>query len=586
MSSQPTAEFHVTDAYRYDRRSAVRWVLSHLWRAPLLPIIFLVTTLGMAVAQSLGALAIGNAFDTIASGADLGLVTSVTLLVAAAYVGYGACDIINSLALRIVGQRVERDTREELYIDLLGKSPTFHGRQRVGDLMARTTNDVQQIGLMIAPNLGLIMESLLALLVPYVTIMTIRFELLLVPVLFLIGFLVTLRQYSNSLEPIAEAQRAQFGNLNARLAESVTGVEVVQGFAQEAAEERRFAKEARGFRDLFVREGEAQARYLPLLVYGLMVGLAFGHALLLFQQGLLSVGQVIAYMALIETLRTPIFFSLTTFAQVQLGLAGARRILDLIEAEDPAGAHAGGHQANVAGQITFEHVSLTYGDAPVLRNLNLTIQPGETVAIVGQTGAGKTTLTKLVNRTLDASQGRVLVDGVDVREWSLDSLRSQIGAIEQDVFLFSRSIAENIAFGAREPVTREQIEAAATRAQAHGFIQELPQGYDTVIGERGTTLSGGQRQRIAIARAFLSDPRILILDDSTSALDSATEDEIQKAIHEILNGRTTLLITHRLSQIRNADRILVMKNGEVIAQGSHDDLMQQSPIYRRIFARN
>jgi ATP-binding cassette subfamily B protein len=531
-------------------------------------------------------LAIGNAFDTIASGADLGLVMSVTLLVAAAYVGYGACDIINSMALRIVGQRVERDTREELYIDLLGKSPTFHGRQRVGDLMARTTNDVQQIGLMIAPNLGLIMESLLALLVPYVTIMTIRFELLLVPVLFLIGFLVTLRQYSSSLEPIAEAQRAQFGNLNARLAESVTGVEVVQGFAQEAAEERRFTKEARGFRDLFVREGEAQARYLPLLVYGLMVGLAFGHALWLFQQGLLSVGQVIAYMALIETLRTPIFFSLTTFAQVQLGLAGARRILELIEAEDPAGAHAGGHQAKLNGQITFDNVTLSYGGTPVLRNLNLAIQAGETVAIVGQTGAGKTTLTKLVNRTLDASHGRVLVDGVDVREWSLDSLRSQIGAIEQDVFLFSRSIAENIAFGAREPVTREQIEAAAKRAQAHGFIQELPQGYDTVIGERGTTLSGGQRQRIAIARAFLSDPRILILDDSTSALDSATEDEIQKAIHEILNGRTTLLITHRLSQIRNADRILVMKNGEVIAQGSHDDLMQQSPIYRRIFARN
>jgi ATP-binding cassette subfamily B protein len=586
VSSQPTAEFHVTDAYRYDRRSAVRWVISHLWRAPLLPIIFLVTTLGMAVAQSLGALAIGNAFDTIASGADLGLVMSVTLLVAAAYVGYGACDIINSMALRIVGQRVERDTREELYIDLLGKSPTFHGRQRVGDLMARTTNDVQQIGLMIAPNLGLIMESLLALLVPYVTIMTIRFELLLVPVLFLIGFLVTLRQYSSSLEPIAEAQRAQFGNLNARLAESVTGVEVVQGFAQEAAEERRFTKEARGFRDLFVREGEAQARYLPLLVYGLMVGLAFGHALWLFQQGLLSVGQVIAYMALIETLRTPIFFSLTTFAQVQLGLAGARRILELIEAEDPAGAHAGGHQAKLNGQITFDNVTLSYGGTPVLRNLNLAIQAGETVAIVGQTGAGKTTLTKLVNRTLDASHGRVLVDGVDVREWSLDSLRSQIGAIEQDVFLFSRSIAENIAFGAREPVTREQIEAAAKRAQAHGFIQELPQGYDTVIGERGTTLSGGQRQRIAIARAFLSDPRILILDDSTSALDSATEDEIQKAIHEILNGRTTLLITHRLSQIRNADRILVMKNGEVIAQGSHDDLMQQSPIYRRIFARN
>jgi ATP-binding cassette, subfamily B, bacterial len=305
--------------------------------------------------------------------------------------------------------------------------------------------------------------------------------------------------------------------------------------------------------------------------------------LILYRQGLLSIGQVIAYMALIDTLRTPLFFSLMTFSQLQLGFASARRILHIMNEADPEGAHTGGHTAPVRGAIQFDQVSFSYAEGQTLRNLSFCVQPGETVAIVGQTGAGKTTLTKLVNRTLTASSGRVLVDGVDVREWSLDSLRSQIGAIEQDVFLFSRSIADNIAFGAREVVDRAAIEQAARRAQAHDFIMALPDGYETVIGERGVTLSGGQRQRLAIARAFLSDPRILMLDDSTSALDSATEDQIQRAIHDILAGRTTLLITHRLSQIRNADRILLLKNGELIAQGTHNELLHQSAAYRRVF---
>jgi ATP-binding cassette, subfamily B, bacterial len=204
---------------------------------------------------------------------------------------------------------------------------------------------------------------------------------------------------------------------------------------------------------------------------------------------------------------------------------------------------------------------------------------------VGQTGAGKSTLTKLVNRIYDVDSGRILVDGVDVRDWSLDSLRSQISTIEQDVFLFSRSIAENIAFSLGQRAGRAAIERAARDAQAHGFITGFTDGYETVIGERGVTLSGGQRQRLAIARALLTDPRILILDDSTSAIDSATEDEIQKAIHRLLEGRTTLLITHRLSQIRWADRILVLREGALLDQGTHAELMARCEPYRRIFTR-
>jgi ATP-binding cassette subfamily B protein len=221
-------------------------------------------------------------------------------------------------------------------------------------------------------------------------------------------------------------------------------------------------------------------------------------------------------------------------------------------------------------------------EEPILEGISFRVKAGQTVAIVGQTGAGKTSLVRLVNRTYDVSGGQILVDGVDVRNWNMASLRSQISIIEQDIFLFSRSISENIAFG-KPDATQEVVESAARAAQAHDFIQTFENGYETVIGERGVTLSGGQRQRLALARAFLTDPRILILDDSTSAIDSATEDKIQHAISAAAKGRTTLLITHRLSQIRWADLIVMIRKGRVAAIGTHDELMETSEAYRRIF---
>jgi ATP-binding cassette, subfamily B, bacterial len=549
----------------------------------------------------MAAVFVGQAFDTLAQGGNARQLAIAALRVVAAWVGYGACDIFNSISIRVLGQRVERDTREELYLSLLGKSQTFHSRQRVGDLMARATNDVQQINLMIAPNAGLVLESLLTLIVPLATIALLRVDLLLVPLIFLVCFAIALRRYNATLRPLAGGLREQFGTLNAGLAESISGIEVVKGFAQEAQEERRFTANARGYRDWFVREGQAQARYLPLLVYGIAIGLAFGHALLLFLRGQISIGQIITFMTLMETLRTPTFFSLSTFSVVQLGLASAARILATIRTETELDENRGGYDQPMRGAIRFDSVSFGYDSRPlnaddqplngndrssvVLRDMSFEVVPGQTIAIVGQTGAGKTTLTKLVNRTFDVSAGRVLVDGVDVRDWNLDALRSQIATIEQDIFLFSRTIGENIAFGARADVTQAEIERAARLAQAHEFIRALPEGYNTLVGERGVTLSGGQRQRIAIARAFLTDPRILILDDSTSAIDSNTEDQIQRAMREILRDRTTLLITHRLSQIRWADQIVVLDGGRIVGSGTHDTLLRRSPLYRRIFAR-
>ena len=603
-------EFTVADEYQYNRRSPLRWIASHIVRYPVLPVVFFLTTVGMAASQSMSAVTVGWAFDTVVNNGGAPELARAALWVMAAFVGYGLFDIVNSMAIRVLAQRVERDARDELYLSLLSKSQTFHGRQRVGDLMARVTNDVQQVNQFISPALGMTTESALTLIVPLVTIAILKFDLLLVPVIFLIALTVALRGYNNQLRPVAGQLRERFGTLNAGLAETITGIEVVKGFAQERAENERFQQNARSYRDAFVREGEVTARYLPLLLYGITVGLAFGHALLLFRSGQLTVGQVITYMALVGTLRSPIMFLLMTSSVVQQSLASARRILSMILTETELDENAGGVAQPIVGELVFEDVSFGYDDdrpsttehlpdekaagngassgigrpSSALQHISFTAHPGQTVAIVGQTGAGKTTLTRLINRTFDASAGRVLIDGIDVREWSMDSLRAQIATIEQDIFLFSRTIAENIAFGARETVTQEQIEAAAREAQAHEFIMGFPDGYATVIGERGVMLSGGQRQRIAIARAFLSNPRILVLDDSTSAIDSNTEDQIQRAMRRILQGRTTLLITHRLAQIRSADHILLLKNGRLIAQGTHDELLASSRAYRQIFA--
>jgi ATP-binding cassette subfamily B protein len=409
-------------------------------------------------------------------------------------------------------------------------------------------------------------------------------RLLLVPSIFVVLLAVTLIDYNRRLNPVSMALREQFGTMNAGLAEAIAGIEVVKANVQERYEWDKFVGNARVYRDHFVRQGMIQARYLPVLVFSIAWAAALLHGLLLWQQGGLTLGQVISFMGLMGTLRFPTFISIFTFSLVQLGLASSDRILETIKTETELDENPAGASQEMQGEVRFEHVSFAYDGNPVLQDVSFTARPGETVAIVGQTGSGKTTLTRLINRIFDADSGRVLVDGVDVRDWNLESLRSQVSTIEQDVFLFSRTLAENIAFG-KTGAGMDEIQQAAREAQAHVFIESFHNGYQTEVGERGVTLSGGQRQRIAIARAFLTDPRILILDDSTSAIDSATEDQIQRAMRRISRQRTTFLITHRLSQIRWADRILVLRQGRLVDQGSHEELLVRSPDYCRIFAR-
>ncbi|GAB4411025.1 MAG: ABC transporter ATP-binding protein [Anaerolineales bacterium] len=580
-------EFTVASEYRYNRAGPLRWIVSHILRYPWLPGATMLLAIAVSILTSTNSVLVGRAFDLVATpGTTPAMVLHAALVILAIGAGQGIAQLLRNLAVEMLAQLVERDARDELYLSLLGKSLTFHGRQRIGDIMARATNDVHMLNLMISPGLVFIFAALVGLIVPIAAIpLNLRWDLLLSPLVFVVLFVITLRRYIRELDPVVTAGRERFGLMNARLAETIEGIQVVKGSAQERQEQNIFLANARKYRDMYVLQGKIEGRYLPLLVLSVTTAGAFLHALLLYRQGALTVGEVVTYMGLLRLLGFPTFISIWTFALIQQGVAGARRILELINTETELDENPQGVAKPIRGEIEFDHVSFSYDGSPVLQDISFRANPGETIAIVGETGSGKSTLTKLVNRTYDVTAGRVLVDGVDVRDWNMASLRSQISAIEQDIFLFSRSIADNIAFGAPETATMDDIRRAAREAQAHDFIMSFANDYATEIGERGVTLSGGQRQRLAIARAFLTDPRILILDDSTSAIDSATEDEIQKAMRRIMQGRTTLLITHRLSQIRWADRILVLRRGRLVDQGTHDELLARCEAYRRIFAR-
>ena len=580
------AEFTLARAPVSDRRTPLRWIGSHVARHAWLVVMASLGAFGNAALAAVVPIVIGQAFNLVLSGqADADSLLRLSLIILLSQIVRGILQLGRNFGAELLGQRLERDIRAELYVSLLGKSMTFHNLQPVGDTMARATNDVREINLMFNPGLNLVVGSANFLIMPLFIAPAIYPTLILTPLLFLVAYILALWRYLAELRPVTEAERGAFGRMNSRLAEAIDGIEVVKGSAQEQQEVARFSGDARRFRHAFVRQGEVEARFLPLLLLGIADAAAFLQGVWLYSQGAIDLGQVIAFVGLIHLFGFPTFVSLFAYSQVSLGMASARRILELINRHTELDQNVGGHGGRMRGKIEFRSVGFAHAGATTgLSEVSFHIRPGQTVAIVGQTGAGKTTLAKLVNRTYDVAAGRVIVDGLDVRGWDLASLRGQISMIEQDVFLFSRTIAENIAFG-RPNSTQAEIETAARAAQAHDFISAFQGGYQTLVGERGVTLSGGQRQRIALARAFLTDPRILILDDATSSIDSATEDEIQQAIFRAAQGRTTLIITHRLSQIRWADLIVVLRQGRVAAIGPHEELMRTAVAYRRIFER-
>ena len=577
------SEFTVTNTYHYNDSSPVCWIISHLTRYTPIIVGFVVFALISNICAALIPVVTGAAF-TIVLQKQLGQLGLCVLALLVLAIGQGGLELGAHYLAEILGQRFTHDAREELYRSLLGKSQTFHNRQRVGEVMARISRDMVLMSTMVAPALDFIFLSFSSLLITLIFIGHISLQLLLVPVLYTIALIIAVRSYSHQLLPSTMNMGMEFGAIDAVLSEAVAGIEVVKAAAQEEQETAKFMQRITHYRDLYIENAKVQGRFLPNLFFGIALALALLHSIFLLSQHLIALGDVIAFMGLMINLRSLTSFSYWTFAVVQGGIAGAHRVLDLIREDSDLDENEHGYRGEMHGEIVFDHVSFRYGETTVLEDISFHAQPGQTIAIVGQIGAGKSSLTKLVNRIYDVDTGGILLDGIDVRDWSLDVLRSHIATIEQDTFLFSRSIAENIAYGLSENVDQAAIERAAQTAQAHEFIQSFPYGYQTEIGERGVTLSGGQRQRLAIARALLTDPRILILDDATSAIDSATEDEIQKAIKHVQQGRTTLLITYRLSQIRWADSVLIIDQGRLLDQGTHEELMQRCAFYRRLFS--
>ena len=481
---------------------------------------------------------------------------------------------------------VEFDLRNGLYAHLLRLSFGYYDRHQTGQLMSRATVDLQTVRFFLG--YGLIFFFQNALTVIFVTAVMFWFDwrlaliaLAITPVLIALAY-----RYSHIAHPLLRDVQQKMADVATVAEENIVGVHVVKAFAQEPQEQDKFAERSEAVFQQSVHANRQRAFYVPLISF---VPLLAQAAVLLVggrmvARGDLTIGEFIAFNLYVTMLVTPLRSLGMWIGQAQRATASGERIFEVMDEPEEVTDRPGAIELPAGeGQLRFEGVSFSYGvGSPVLEDVDLEVAPGRTIALIGQTGSGKTTLTSLVPRFYDATSGRVLVDGVDVRDVKLASLRASIGVISQDPFLFSASVRENIAFG-RGDATDEEVERAAQLAQAAEFVERLPERYETVIGERGITLSGGQRQRIAIARALVVDPRILILDDATASVDATTEARIRLGLREAMRNRTTLIIAHRLSTIALADEIVVLDAGRVVARGVHDELLETSPVYREIY---
>jgi ABC-type multidrug transport system fused ATPase/permease subunit len=527
---------------------------------------------------------VGTAVDRINSGERSDLLALALAIVGAGILRLGLT-VVRRLIAGKVSVAVEFDLRERFYRHLQTLELEFFDSQQTGQLMSRATVDLQSIRFFLGYGLIFLSQSALTIVLAGAVMIVVNpwlAALALAPVPIVV---LTAMRYNKFSRPAVQEVQQRIAELTAEAEESVSGIRIVKAFAREDHMMGRFRRAVERVFDQNVYSTRLRAFYSPALGFlpsiGLAVVLYIGGRQVI--AGDMSLGQFTAFYTYLIMLMGPMRWLGMALGMAQRAIASGNRLFEILDRAprvmSPPGAPP---LPDGPGRVEFRDVTLRYdGAEPSLSGVSLEVPAGRTVALVGPTGSGKTSLVALIARLYDPSEGEVLVDGADVRSVDVASLRHSVAFVADDSFLFSASVAENIAY-AKPEATREEIELAARRAQADDFINRLPERYETVIGERGLTLSGGQRQRVAIARALLADPRVLILDDATSSVDARTEEEIKRGLREVMAGRTTLVVAHRLSTISLADEIVVMEGGSILDRGTHEELIERCPLYREI----
>lgn len=496
--------------------------------------------------------------------------------------------VLSSASSSVLNEYTVRNVQEEFFIALHGKNMAFHDSSRSGNLLSMGTSDSRQLG-RIFSSIRLFSVAIVTLIGVLLSMLYLSVKLMVAYLLFLPPIIIAMYWYSKRIGPVALERQQLFGVWQATLQENLSGIRALRTLSNRDREWKKYLKDLDAVKDVLIRRTKISSFYIPTLIIYIAMGVTFIYGSYLVYLHQITPGTLIAFNALVILTQQPNQQIRGSFFMGSMGFAGGRRIYGVIT--NDMNIENGTKPVVIEGTISFKNVYFKYqnmhaSNMYTLRNITFDIYAGETVAIIGHTGCGKSTLTKLIQRLYDVDSGTIEIDGKNIRNFNLDSLRKQIGVIEQDIFLFSATIRENILFGFSETNSielEEQMIAVCKLAKIHDFIQSLPDGYNTVIGERGITLSGGQRQRIAIARAFIINPPILILDDATSSVDAKTEAQIQKAISNLLVKRTNIIITHRLSTLLKADKIILMEKGEILDIGTHSELYQRREYYASIF---
>jgi len=589
----------------------LRRLLSYLqpyWKQLL---VVLTLTIISAATQAIGPYLIGRAIDSAIGQRDLaGLNQTMLLLLGTYVVGF----VASRLQFRLmgeIGQRTLSRLRTEIFATIQRLSLRFFDRQPAGDLISRLTNDTDVLNQLFSQGLVMVLGSLFGLIGILSAMLALDWRLALASSVVIPLMLLLTDVFSRLSRRAFRRTRESIGDVSSEIQEEIAGVKVAQAFNRTGVNQQRFELRNAANRDANINATAITSAFTPVVdvLSTLATAIVAGYGGYLALNHLVTIGVVVAFLTYVQQFFRPIQSLSTFYTTAQASLAAAERIFELVDTPSDLADHPGARaMPPIVGRVSFDHVSFSYGERPqderrttkdedsssasfvvrrsslVLDGITLDVKPGQTVAVVGPTGAGKTTLVNMIGRFYDVDDGAVLVDGIDVREVTKASLRSQMGVVLQDSFLFSGTIADNIRYG-RLDATDAEIEAAAQAAHAHDFIMRLPNGYATKLGERGNTLSQGQRQLLGIARALLRDPRILILDEATSSVDTRTEALIQSALQTLLKGRTSFVIAHRLSTIRDADHVLVMQAGQVVERGTHDELLARDGLYAELYRR-